>query len=136
MAMGLCRRGAHDTGLDHVDRAADRGRNESCKEGRREVRVEVVGHSDLIDTQPFEGVIRRELRRRHEHGPDRIGPDTSEQAAGPLSTGHLDQTMEGMFVIPSLLRREGRIGLHPYVENVGGITRKATEKARGTGHSN
>lgn len=135
VAMGLCWRGAHDAGLNHVDRAADRSRNESCHEGRSEVRVDVVGHSEPIHAQPFKAVICGELRGRHEHSAGRIRPHASEQAAGPLITGHLHQTMESIFIIPSFLRREGRIGLHSHVQDVGGIAHNATHKAGGAGHS-
>lgn len=49
---------AHDTGLDDVDGAADRRGDKPCHEGRSKVRRQVIGHTEVLDTQALECIVR------------------------------------------------------------------------------
>lgn len=61
VATALGRRSAHDSSLDHVNRTADSGSDETRHEGGCKVRAEVITHAGRLDAHFLEGIIRSQL---------------------------------------------------------------------------
>ena len=127
---------AHHAGLDHVDGTADRRCDKSSHDRGSEVGGQVVAEVGALQELLFEDVVAGQLRRGHEDCADAVGPDAAEEAAHAFVFDHASQTVNGVLVVASLLNRQRGVVLHPYVEDVGGVTCDAAQEARSGGHSN
>lgn len=98
-------RGAHDASLDHIDGTADGRCDETGHKRGREVRAEVVFHTDFLHAHTLEDVVGGELGRGHEDCAGRVWPDAAEKSTEAFRLGHLHQTVEGMSIVAALIGR-------------------------------
>ena len=88
----------------------------------------------MLQYRGLEPVVARELRRRHEHGAQAVGPHAAEEAAPAFFAGHAEQAVEGVVVVPALRRGQSGVVLHADVEDVGRVAGYAAEETRGGCH--
>jgi hypothetical protein len=119
---------AHDAGLDHIDRTANRRRDETSHDRSAEMRGEIVAQVGPLQKLRLENIVTCELRRGHEDCADAVGPDAAEQAAHAFVFDHARETVDGVLVVATLLYGEGSVVLHSHVEDVGGIAGDAAEE--------
>lgn len=136
LTAAFSRRSGHDTSLDNIDRTTDSSSHKSSHEGGSEMRSHVIGHAEVLQTQTLEGIVRGQLRRRHKNSTGRVRPHSAEQAGGTFGARHGHQSVYRVAVVTALSGRKSSVGLHPHVQDVGGVTSHATDEARGRGHTN
>lgn len=126
--------GAHHARLDHIDGAADRGRNKPSQKRSREMRRQVILERSIGEKDPLEAIVRGQLAGRHQDRAHAVRPHAPEQAPPAFFASHAHEPVDGVLVVAPILRHERGVVLHADVEDVGGIAGDAAEEAGCAGH--
>lgn len=88
----------------------------------------------MREQQILEHIVRRQLRRGHQHGAHAVRPDAAEERAPAFLACHADQAVDGVAVISPLGRGQSAVVLHADIDDVGGVTGDAAKEAGGGCH--